>query len=781
MTQLFCGDGGYACDMALCNDSWRLAYISIADVDRMFVEDVGRYETKLKPGTSVADWMKSLSATPRELHFVSQTKGQLHESILLAQAERLDGPAVVGGETAAVVWTQRDGDGWSLMAYNSGKFQTMFESSNPLRNPAACRDADGQLWCACDFRESGQDMIRIQTSGKEKHGIVIQGRRPRMASGKDGAVWVSFERAENGFAHVYLQEMSKTSAVKLSSGDTLNFTAHPLVDEDGQVLVIWENCPGWGQDEQLGRFRQIMLKTFDPGSGNIQDGPGTEDGVIPIPVSAFHDLSVQNLIPINPLLLNTTAGLTCTYRMFRFSGHKSFGWDIFELHSEGENWSAPRQMTEQFGFSGTPYGVCSIDGSLLVAAHCCEHLPRGTFAKQQQEATMRNTQHTWSHRVELLKVSMDEKVKEKRLEYEPLEVVVPESVGVPSQEPGTLLNSPAGLQLIWGDLHAHSCLSKCMSDSDGMPADILRWQRDIVGCRVLCLTEHVEFLSSVEFLRALDLVEAEAVENDMIPLYGVEWAKYPAHHTNFFCVDRQIFEQLRALLLNLDHLSAVYERVKKEFPPRSVIAIRHFHGMTEGPHNVLSDDVAATHDPEIERAMEVAQIRGDMMFSPPKKSLPAFPSKFLLSGAKIGLMAGSDHARAGTLRFCLTGFWVPEVTPQAVFDALWNRQTIGSISGKMAVWLRGPGVEMGEEGNADLPIRLSAELASAYPLRNVRLWRDGKWLAPENLSSEAESVMLEDKDAAPGEHCYVIRAETEPTINKLPVVGYSSPVWLRVQ
>ena len=51
--------------------------------------------------------------------------------------------------------------------------------------------------------------------------------------------------------------------------------------------------------------------------------------------------------------------------------------------------------------------------------------------------------------------------------------------------------------------------------------------------------------------------------------------------------------------------------------------------MTEGPHNVLSDDVAATHDPEIERAMEVAQIRGDMMFSPPE-----FPSKFLLSGAR---------------------------------------------------------------------------------------------------------------------------------------------------
>jgi len=119
--------------------------------------------------------MKSLSSTPRELHFVSQTKdeaakhGLSHESILLAQAERIDGPAVVDEKLAAVVWTQRDGDRWSLIAYDNGKFQTVFESSSPLRNPAACRDNDGQLWCACDLRESGQDMMRIRASGKESH------------------------------------------------------------------------------------------------------------------------------------------------------------------------------------------------------------------------------------------------------------------------------------------------------------------------------------------------------------------------------------------------------------------------------------------------------------------------------------------------------------------------------------------------------------------------------------------------------------------------------------
>ena len=793
MVQLFRGDGGYACDMVLENGNWCLAYISVADVDKMFVEDFGRYVAKLKSGVSEADWMRSLTSTPRQLHFVRQSNNGT-STTCLAQAERLDGPAMLDGAPPAVVWTQRSGNRWSLMAHEGNETKMVFEYPNPLRNPAACRDSDGQLWCACDFREAGQDMfavltdafglrVQVQILGKNSSEISIPGRRPRLVSGIDGAVWLTFERAEREFSHVYLQnlqESAKTFAVKLSSGDELNFTAHPIINEDGRVLVIWENAPSWGEDEQFGRFRRIILKEFDPHSQKILDGPGTEEGAIPIPISAFRDSHVQNRIPLNPLLLNTSEGLMCAYRIFRFSGHKSFGWDVFETNFDGESWSAPHQLTKHFGFADTPYRVIPKGESLLVAVHCCEHLPRATFAEQKQESAQRANQHTWGHRVELWEVPINEKVEEKPLEYETLKVVVPKSVISPALEPASLLHPPSGLRLIWGDLHAHSCFSKCMSANDGMPADVLRWQRDIIGCRVLCTTEHVEYCSSVEFIRSLDLVEAEAAENDIIPLYGVEWAKYPAHHTNLFCIDRQIFEQLRAVLLRLDHLSKIYRKIKEEFPPNSVVAIRHFHGMTQGQHNVLAEDVAATHDPEIEWTMEAAQIRGDMMFSPPK-NYATFPANFLMAGARIGLIAASDHARGGPLKFCLTGFWVNEVTPQAVFDALRERRTIGAISGKMAVWLKAPNVEMGQAGNATLPIQLVAELASAHPLRNIRLWRDGEWIAQKSLSSHAESVVLQDEKVSPGEHCYIVRAEAEPTVANLPVVSYSSPIWLRVQ
>jgi len=782
MVQLFHGDGGYACDAVCDDENWYLAYISVADVDKMFIKNFGRYEAKLKSAVSEVDWMQSLTTIPRELHFVRQDNNEI-SNICLAQSERLDGPVIVDGIPPAIVWSQRSGELWSLMAHEDEETKTVFEFPRPLRNPAACRDSDGLLWCACDLRETGQDMVRVQVLGKESYEILVPGRRPRLTSGMDAAVWLTFERAEYGFSNIYLQDLrnsENTFAVKLSSGDELNFTARPLVDEDGNVLVVWENAPAWGEDEQLGRFRRIMLKVFEPNSKKVCDGPGTENGAIPIPISAFRDSHVQNRIPLNPQLSNSPNGLLCAYRMFRFSGNKSFGWDVYEAHLEEERWSTPRQLTEHSGFADTPYRVLHQDKSLLVAVHCCEHLPRATFEEQKQGRANRSTQHTWGHGVELWEIPASERIDEKPPEYETLKAVIPKSVSISVLEPKPLHNPPSGLRLIWGDLHSHSCLSKCMSANDGMPADVLRWQRDIVGCRVLCTTEHVEYLSSVEFLRSLDLVEAEASENDIIPLYGVEWAKYPAHHTNFFCIDRQVFEQLRAVLLRLDHLSKIYREIKEEFPPHSVVAIRHFHGMTQGPHNVLAEDVAATHDPEIEWTMEAAQIRGDMMFTPPKNHTP-FPANFLMSGAKIGLIAASDHARGGRLKFCLTGFWVPQVTPQAVFDALQRRQTIGAISGKMAIWLRAPNVEMGQEGNTTSPVQLVAELASAQKLRNIRLWRDGDWIIQESLSSNSENVILRDENVSPGKHCYIVRAESDSTFDELPMVGYSSPIWLNIQ
>ena len=774
--------GTYSCDVALSGGRWYLAYACSPDVDAAFVAHFGRHEAELKPGASEADWADAMVQVQREVRLITEGDAQPTEETL-SQASRVGGPCMVGGDSPAAIWTECTDDQWRLMAYEEGMLSCLATSSRPLRSPSATRDTDGRLWCACDSHQGGEDVLTVRGVTGEGDAPRIVGRRPRLASGPEGAVWLAYEAVSRSVPRLCLTRLDGAapgSPLKLTSTEQMNFSVDLIVDGAGCPLLVWETSPCWGEDERFGLLRQLTMKKYDPVRGELLDGPGTEQGTIPIPLEAFRDMHVQNLVPVNPRLCLAEECLFCTYRVFRYGGHKSFGWHLCEVHLADGEWTPPRAPGRHYGFGDTSYGVAVRAGSLLVAVHCCEHLPRATFAEERQGREKRDTQPAIAHRVELWEQPIDSPAPDVSAEYETVAPAIPSSVREPAPEPGPLHNPPAGRRLVWGDLHAHSCFSKCMSANDGLPSDVIRWERERTGCRVLCLTEHIEYMSALEFQRAMDLVEEEAGEG-VVPLYGVEWAKYPAHHTNFFCRDRETFERLRIVLLRCDHLTKVFERVKQDFPPRSVVAIRHFHGMSGDPHGVGAPEVTATFDPDVERAMEVAQIRGDMLFNPPKssRSTPAFPGNFLLAGAQLGIVAGSDHARGGPLKFCLTGFWVPEVTPEAIFDAILDRQTIGCVTGKLAIWWQSGETAMGGLAEATGSVDFQVELSAAHELRRLWLWRDGEWIVERELSGSRQSLRLVAPAASPGRHCYLVRAEATPNVADLPVVGYSSPIWVQ--
>jgi hypothetical protein len=298
-----------------------------------------------------------------------------------------------------------------------------------------------------------------------------------------------------------------------------------------------------------------------------------------------------------------------------------------------------------------------------------------------------------------------------------------------------------------------------MACNDGSPEDVLRFQRDVLGCRVLTLTDHVEYMSGVEFRYVMDQLEAEASE-DVVVLYGVEWAKHPAHDTNFLTCERDVLDRLRAILLAESHLQDVFVRIKAELPSESVVAIRHFHGRLGEPHGIDGAQTAATYDGYLERAMEVVQTRGDMMVQPPEPC-PLFPASFIRAGADIGLVGGSDHSRGGPQKFCLTGFWVEELTPTAVFSALRRGRTMACASGKLAMWAF----------RVDDSVKV--HVASPTPLMSASLWYDGKWVEQGALSGSA--AMRTFPLRGPGT---VVRAEAHSAHAGWPtVVGYTRP-WI---
>ena len=132
---------------------------------------------------------------------------------------------------------------------------------------------------------------------------------------------------------------------------------------------------------------------------------------------------------------------------------------------------------------------------------------------------------------------------------------------------------------------------------------------------------------------------------------------------------------------------------------------------------------------------------------------------------------------------CVTGFWVQELAGEAVFDALRHRRTIACANGKLALWLQSDGVTMGQEGSAHAPVTLTLSAASPLPIERLSLWRDGQWVQEARGLGEQVQHIFVDDDAGPGEHYYIVRAQSEQPADypKGPIIGYTAPIWLTVR
>ena len=180
---------------------------------------------------------------------------------------------------------------------------------------------------------------------------------------------------------------------------------------------MWESSPGWGYDIQVDQVREIELRRIDPATGEVSNGPGTDDsdGVIPIPLRSYERPQSQvhagenrmiNMTPSNPRLVRAGGDLVCTFRMvhpikvrpyvdpdwivdsgfnrklpYRDSDLSRDSWTMCvnamgrqprgrapQRVSESEDYD--KQEVGNEGFSHHQYGLAEIDGNAVVACHC---------------------------------------------------------------------------------------------------------------------------------------------------------------------------------------------------------------------------------------------------------------------------------------------------------------------------------------------------------------------------------------------------------------------------
>jgi hypothetical protein len=159
-----------------------------------------------------------------------------------------------------------------------------------------------------------------------------------------------------------------------------------------------------------------------------------------------------------------------------------------------------------------------------------------------------------------------------------------------------------------------------------------------------------------------------------------------------------------------------------------------------------------------------------------------FPVNFIeWRDAKLGMIGSSDHHMT-VLGACFTGFWVSELTGEAILDAMRERRTIACANGKTALWIESNGVGMGQVGRGRSPVEIALSVTSALPVERVSLWGDGKWIEHRTVEDGQTQLTFVDDRAGPGQHYYMVRVQTHrsPEFPRGPIVSYSSPLWMNI-
>lgn len=348
-------------------------------------------------------------------------------------------------------------------------------------------------------------------------------------------------------------------------------------------------------------------------------------------------------------------------------------------------------------------------------------------------------------------------------------------------EPPTLKDT--GKTLLWADLHVHTAYSKCAAPNDGTPEENLRFQRDRLGCRVLCLTEHTHIMSHAECEHSFDVLEREA-DDDAVALYASEPVS-TGQDTIFYAVDRDVIRRFSALPQLVRDRAAYHRLIKQHLPPRSLIVARHFHSGDEKGSGDPASDLAG-FDPELEAFMEAQQTRGDNLRMEGKLG-PGTVRHFLAAGCKLGLTGGSDHALGrGPDHLALTGLWVDELSQEAVWEALWQRRTFSVNNAKISLWATLHGRDehdaiLGDEVRTAGPLRFQIQAACPFPLTRVYLQRDGQVIQQQTVQGEHAELELLDESPPAGPHWYVVSAEARSRFMHQPAVCHLSPFFVNVR
>ncbi len=336
-------------------------------------------------------------------------------------------------------------------------------------------------------------------------------------------------------------------------------------------------------------------------------------------------------------------------------------------------------------------------------------------------------------------------------------------------------------RLYWGDIHGHTGIS------DGLGRDTdeyFRFGRDVAGLDIIALTDH----GQPDWDGTMAAVQKFHTPGEYVTLLAQEAGSGPDHMNIYFRRD------------DADHISRwqndykrfqdwIYNQYNTQTPAGAVgeaITGPHHFAYTRGGSS--DPRYPFGHwDNRVARFVEVYSSHGTSEFKNnprPLRGNPQDDSKFMQSGLAKGLRfavigASDNHdshpGRSGWGLYPngLAGFWIPELSREAVWEALWNYRVYATSFDRIYTEFSLNGHIVGSDISTDGPLDLKAYIIGKTDNLSVTLIRDNQEIMTKNTTTGVIEFDMTDTPPS-GDHFYYLRV-TQDNDER----AWTTPIWVK--
>jgi len=335
------------------------------------------------------------------------------------------------------------------------------------------------------------------------------------------------------------------------------------------------------------------------------------------------------------------------------------------------------------------------------------------------------------------------------------------------------------LRLFYGDLHEHSDISVCNRVGDQSLDESYQHMRDLARYDFVCVTDHGYNMNRYLWHYSAKLARVNDDPGKYLTFLGQEWTstfeEYSSAHPYGFYGHRN--------LILADLYFPKWWNARNRQTPRQVWDdLQHMHAnFIHIPHQLADTGNVPTdwsfHDETRQPVAEIFQTRGSYEYlGAPRQAARAVtsPGYFLQDawalGIVIGVIASPDHG-GGYGKACV---YAPELTREAILDALRARHCFGTTAAKIQLDVRVNGHLMGEKipEPATGPVTVTIRVRCPQPIDRVEVCRSNQFIHRVQPAGKSAEITFVDRKPLPGTSYYYVRV-----IQTDQEIAWSSPVW----